>query len=205
MKLMVLKTKIVKYIAGLALALSVTACASTENVSRNKVLEAVPQAIEQEKTAYKVQQLSVTVPGELTVSEANRFLPMSDIVWREDPLGDRKQQVQSILANAIAQGVSKVEEGRPVTMEVRMNKFHALTEKARYTTGGRHNINFDYVLRDATTGVPIADAKNVDVKFKAYGGARAVSAMAHGDTQKVRITKHIQNLMYLEMSGNTEI
>jgi hypothetical protein len=205
MNIMVLKTKITKYIASLALALSVTACASTEAVTSNETLRTAPQTIEQTQPAYKVQQLSVTVPTELSVSEANVYVPRADIVWREDPLGDRKQQVQAILANAIVQGVSKVEEGHPVTMSVRVNMFHALSEKARYTVGGRHNINFDYVLRDAETGATITEVKNVDAKFKAYGGSKAIAAMAHGETQKVRITKHIENLMYLEMTGKSEI
>ncbi len=205
MNITVLKTKIVKYIAGLALALSVTACASTQNASRNDLIQTSPQSIELTAPAYQVQQLSVTIPDELTVSEANMFLPIADIVWREDPMGNRKEQVQSILVNAIASGVSKVKNGRPVTMEVRLNKFHSLSEKARYTVGGRHNINFDYLLRDAETGIPVADVQNVNTVFKAYGGSKAFAAMARGETQKVRITQHIQNMMYLRMSGNTEI
>lgn len=199
MNIVGMKTKLIKYIAGLALVLSVTACASTEIVTRNKTIEIAPLA----RPVYKVMQVSVTVPDELTVSEANIFLPLSDIVWREDPLGDRKEQIQAILLNAIVIGASRVEEGQPVTIDVRVNKFHALTEKTRYTVGGRHNINFDYILRDAKTGVPVTGVQNIDAKFKAYGGAQAVAAMARGETQKVRITQHIQNRIYLEMSGNT--
>lgn len=131
MKMMVLKTKIVKYVAGLALALTVTACASTQNVTKSSVISSTPQRIEITEPAYKVHKLSVTVSDELTVSEANLFFPIADIVWREDVLGNRKQQVQSILVDAIASGVSKVETGRPVTMEVNLHKFHSLSEKAR--------------------------------------------------------------------------
>jgi len=202
---MVIKTKIVKYIAGLALALSVTACASTQKVSSNRVIDAAPQTIALAHPAYKVQQLSVTVPEELSVSEANVFLPRADIVWREDPIGDRRIQVQTILANAISPGASQVSDGRPVTMEVRVNTFHALTEKTRYTVGGRHNISFDYLLRDAETGIPVAGIQNVELKFKAYGGARAFEAMARGETQKVRITQHVKDKIFKEMSGNSEI
>ncbi len=202
---MVLKTKIVKYIAGLALALSVTACASTEAPSKNAIIAAPTQTIEAQQPVYKVEQLSVTVPEELTVSEANTFIPRADIVWREDPRGNRKVQVQTIMANAIAKGVSQVAEGQPVTMEVRLNTFHAVTEKARYTTGGRHNINFDYLLRDVTTGLPVAEVKNVDATFKAYGGAKAVAAENRGETQKVRITQRVSDIIYQQMIGNTEI
>ncbi len=198
------KTKLIKYIAGLALALTVTACATPQNVSSNIISTTTPGTNQSEKPAYLVQQLSVTVPYELSVSEANLFLPIADIVWREDPLGDRKKQVQDIMINAIVNGVSKVTDGQPVTMEVRLNKFHALTEKTRYTVGGRHSINFDYTLRDVETGIAVLEVKNIDASLKAYGGTRAVNAMARGETQKVRITRHIEDLIYLEMSGNTE-
>jgi len=204
MKRNALKSKLIKYIAGMALALSVTACATPQNVTSNSIVTATAEENQLDNPAYLVQQLSVTVPNELTVSEANVFLPIADIVWREDPLGDRKQQVQDIMIDAIVKGVSKVSDGQPVTMEVRLTKFHALTEKTRYTVGGRHNIKFDYVLRDAQTGVPVTDVKHIDASFKAYGGSNAVAAMARGETQKVRISQHIEQLIYMEMSGKTE-
>ena len=200
---MVLKTKITKFILGLALALSVTACASTDAPSKNAIIEAPTQTIETQQPVYKVEQLSVAVPEELTVSEANTFVPRADIVWREDPRGNRKHQVQAIMTNAIAQGVSKVAEGQPVTMEVRLNTFHAVTEKARYTVGGKHNINFDYLLRDVSTGLPVAEVKNIDASLKAYGGTKAVAAENRGETQKVRITQRVRDVMYREMIGNT--
>ncbi|KAB7610295.1 hypothetical protein F9L33_13370 [Amylibacter sp. SFDW26] len=201
---MVLKTKIAKYIAGIALALSVTACASTQAPTKNAINASPAQTIEAQQPVYKVEQLSVTIPEELTVSEANTFVPRADIVWREDPRGNRKHQVQAIMANAIAEGVSQVAEGQPVTMEVRVNLFHAVTEKARYTVGGKHNINFDYLLRDVNTGLPVAEIKNIDASFKAHGGRKAVAAEQRGETQKVRITQRVRDIMYKEMIGNTE-
>jgi uncharacterized protein DUF6778 len=204
MKRSALKSKLIKYIAGMALALTVTACATPQNVTSNNIITATPENYQIDKPAYLVQQLTVTVPDELTVSEANVFLPLADIVWREDPLGDRKQQVQDILIDAIVKGVSKVADGQPVIMEVRLSKFHALTEKTRYTVGGRHNIKFDYILRDAQTGAPVTDVKHIDASLKAYGGSNAVAAMARGETQKVRITQRIEELMYMEMSDKTE-
>ena len=201
---MVLSKRIIKFIAGMALALSVTACATPQKVSRNAVFEAPATAIQAERETYQVTQLTLTIPEELTVSEANVFKPRADIVWREDPLGDRKQQIQKIMSEALASGVAKVTTGRQVTMDVRLNQFHALSQKTRYTVGGRHEINFDYILRDATTGLAIADVKNIDTSFKAFGGSRAIEAMARGETQKVRITRHIENLIYSEMTGMPE-
>jgi hypothetical protein len=204
MKLTVSKTIIVRFLTGLALAGSVTACASVERVASNDLIEPTSKAIETiYNPAYKVHRLTVRVPAELTVSEANRYLPNTDIVWREDPLGNRKKQVQKILTNAIVDGVSKIEEGHSVNMVVRLNTFHALTEKARYTVGGIHRINFDYVLRDVETGQTLEYVQNFDTSLKAYGGSKAVAAVANGQTQKVRITSHISNLMYQKMSGRT--
>jgi len=207
MKISVLKTKILKYIAGLALALSVTACASTQQaVTRaNVISKPASNATATAHPPYKVEQLNVTVPEKLTVSEANVFVPIADIVWREDPMGDRKQQVEKIMSDGIVAGVSKGTEGRPVIMNVRLTRFHALSEKTRYTIGGRHNIHFDYVLRDAKTGAPVTEVKHVNASIKGFGGARAMAAMARGQTQKVRIEKHLADVMYNEMSGLSEI
>ena len=44
-----------------------------------------------------VARVEVRVPRSLKVSEANRYLPAGDIVWREDPPGDRHAQVQAIV------------------------------------------------------------------------------------------------------------
>ena len=52
---MVLKTKITKFILGLALALSVTACASTDAPSKNAIIQAPTQTIETQQPVYKVE------------------------------------------------------------------------------------------------------------------------------------------------------
>ena len=159
----------------------------------------------QPRSGFKVARVYVEVPKELTVSEANVFVPNSDIVWREDPFGDRKEQVKKILENALTVGTAGFNGEKEVIMSVRVNMFHALSEKARYTVGGRHNINFDYVLLDAETGKPVSDVKNVDLKFRAYGGRRADAAVQRGETQKVRISQHVAEAVYNQLSTSRAI
>ncbi len=192
---------------GAAQLLNLPAAAETtapQLVSKNVnadagMLMAAPQA------GFKVARVYVDVPRELTVSEANVYVPNSDIVWREDPFGDRKAQVKAILENALTTGTASFNGEKEVIMSVRVKMFHALTEKARYTVGGRHNIQFDYVLLDAETGKPVSDVKNVDLKFRAYGGRRADAAVQRGETQKVRISQHVAEAVYNQLSTPSAI
>ena len=157
------------------------------------------------KPSYKITDVIVEVPDYLVVSEANLYLPQADIVWREDPLGDRRAQVKTIIESAVRAGTAPIQGERPVIMRVRVKMFHALTEKTRNSVGGRHNIQFDYVLLDAETGQPVTSAKSVNASLKAYGGRRAYKAMRRGETQKVRITRHVARVVYEELNGSAEI
>ncbi|MCO4823753.1 MAG: hypothetical protein KC451_02745 [Amylibacter sp.] len=211
--------------AGLfAIALTTTACVSSNNSSQNVVSEtqrpiytiapaATPVAepagdqlnfFAQEQTVvaantpitgvasqYEVVDVQVAVPEYLVVSEADVYVPKADIVWREDALGDRHQQVKTIMTDALTKGTSALVGPRKVVMAVRVNMFHAVTEKARQTVGGKHNVQFDYVLLDAESREPITTIQSIDASFKAYGGAKAYRAMRKGQTQKVRITNHV--------------
>jgi hypothetical protein len=142
----------------------------------------------------------VTVPRSLTVSERNMYYPSGDIVWREDPIGDRHAQVQTILADAFAQGVNGLDGPRDVILNVQLSRFHALTEKARYTIGGVHAIQFTYTLHDATTGAPLTRPKFIKADFPALGGMAAIVAEQRGVTQKVRITQHMAKVIADELS-----
>ena len=90
-----------------------------------------------------INQVQVIVPRALKVSERNSYLPRGDIVWREDPIGDRHAQVQTIVQDAIVRGVTPLNGPVKADVEIVVQRFHALTEKARYTTGGVHSITFD--------------------------------------------------------------
>ena len=147
-----------------------------------------------------VTSVVVRVPRELRVSEANRYVPSGDIVWREDPLGDRHAQVQTIVQDAMERGVAGLDGPVGVMLDIQVTRFHALTEKARYTTGGRHGISFQMAVRHPETGALLLPVRTVRADLKAYGGQQALVAMAHGETQKVRITKHLAAVIQQELT-----
>ena len=135
----------------------------------------------------------------LKVSEANRYYPSGDIVWREDPLGDRHAQVAAIVQGAMEQGVAGMDGAQEVILEVAVSRFHALTEKARYTIGGVHAIQFSYRLVDAASGAELTAPKFVKADFEALGGKAAITAESRGVTQKYRITQHLAKVIQEEL------
>ncbi len=213
--------------AAFGLALIVSACTSVETPTRNTPFDtaqkantssqqgrksekatdgtvAVASVLTPKKTGaspVRVQSVSVTVPRALKVSESNSFLPRGDIVWREDPIGDRHAQVQKIVYNALVRGVRTLNGPVPVKLDVQVVKFHALTEKARYTTGGVHAITFILSIKDARTGELVVPARKVRADLEAYGGAQALRAEALGQTQKVRISAQISEVIRQELTN----
>ncbi len=146
-----------------------------------------------------ITKVNVRVPPTLKVSEANRYIPQGDIVWREDPLGNRHMQVQEIVKNALEAGVRPLSGPVQAELDVEVLRFHALTQKARYTTGGVHSIAFTMVLRDAQTGEALTEVREVEADLTAYGGRRALVAIAEGQTQKVRITGFLAKVIQQEI------
>lgn len=198
--------KIFKILAAVGLGLSVSACASSDIASRNATIdntsakmmlraEPTPQAA----LAMHIEQMNVIVPTSLRVSEANRYYPSGDIVWRGDPIGDRHAQVKAIFETALNKTAQSVTGGIPVQMNVEVMRFHALTEKARYTTGGVHSITFRVVPVDMRTGLPLAEPRIVKADLDGFGGQQAIEADRAGNTQKVRITNHLAEVFRQEM------
>lgn len=187
-------------VASVALA----ACASAPvETTRNapSTLPADQLAAAPVPTSFNIQSIVVHVPRTLEVSEKNRFYPGGDIVWREDPIGDRYAQVQTIIQDAMLQGVRQITPGTvPAVLHIEVSRFHALTEKARYTVGGVHSIQFTMSLRDPETGQPFAEPKFVKADFDALGGRAAVVAEQAGRTQKVRITNHLIGVIKAELT-----
>lgn len=190
----------IRMAAALALALGVSACASMPNeaTTRNAMMGAPQRAM---PLALDVEKIKVDVPHTLKVSEANRFLPTGDIVWRGDPMGDRYQQVQAIFQTAMTRGTQGMKTGLPVELDIEVQRFHALTEKARYFTGGVHALTFTIVLRDPKTGQPLTAPRQIKADLKAYGGSAAIAADQRGETQKVRITDHLAKVIQEELSA----
>lgn len=158
------------------------------------------QAFADGRTPVSVKKVTVSVPRSLKVSERNSYLPSGDIVWREDPIGDRHAQVQKIVQDAMVRGVSTLNGPVPVNLEIQVARFHALTEKARYTTGGVHSLTFDLQLRDPKTGMLLTPPRRIRADLDAFGGQQALRAEARGQTQKVRITDHLAEVIRQELT-----
>ena len=192
--------KTMRALVALAAGLMLSACASVETATRNAPLDA--PVIQSTDIHFDVQAIRVNVPETLSVSEANSYYPGGDIVWREDPQGDRHAQVKTIFEDAMRLGVDAMGDGNvPVFLDVQVTRFHALTEKARYTVGGVHALQFKYVLRNPETGEAYGEPKFVKADFKAYGGAKAIAAERNGITQKFRITNHLAQVIKTELNS----
>jgi hypothetical protein len=193
--------KTLKLILMLGLGAMVSACASVDTATRNASFE--PQKLEFVKTfpSVRVGEINVLVPQSLKVSERNSYYPGGDIVWRGDAIGDRHQQVKAIFDTALTQGTTDMDGLLPVRLDIRVDRFHALTEKARYTTGGVHSITFALQIRDLETGNTIGEPRLVKADLDAFGGQQALRAEARGLTQKVRITNHLAEVIRQELSN----
>lgn len=143
--------KALKLIAALVTAVTLAGCASIDTPSRNapfaqgaegtSVNFAQTGAVFEAADAdYRVAQINVIVPRTLQVSEANSYKPRGDIVWRGDLPGDRHAQVKAIFEEALARGANGVNGSVPVVLDIEVTRFHALTEKTRYSVGGVHEI-----------------------------------------------------------------
>ena len=189
-----------RVIAAMIMGLSVAGCSAPETATRNAPLEAPTAAVS--TPVYAIQDIRVSVPKSLKVSEANRYYPGGDIVWREDPRGDRHAQVKAIFESAMQKGVDAMQPGQvPAVLDIQVTRFHALTEKARYTTGGVHALQFHMLLRNPETGAPYGEPQFVKADFKALGGQAAIRAEAKGVTQKYRITNHLASVIQTQLAS----
>ncbi len=148
---------------------------------------------------YRVTDIRVTVPEELSVSEANSYFPRADIVWRGDSFGNRHQQLATIFEDAAARGAENINGSVPVVVEVELRRFHGVTEKTRFSVGGNYDIQYIMTVRNAATGEVIEPAHKVKHELDAPGGDAAMALDRAGQTEKVRVLdfmtqKFIQDL-----------
>jgi hypothetical protein len=142
---------------------------------------------------WRLAEVRVSVPTSLTVSEAETLLPNADIVWREDPLGDRYAQVALIIKNAITTGASGLRGSRPVIIDVTVTRFHALTFVAEQSESdwGVHNIKFTARVLDARSGEVLLAPVEIRAELPALSGQAMRTARAKGQTQKKMISNHV--------------
>ncbi|WP_425039040.1 DUF6778 family protein [Primorskyibacter sp. S187A] len=192
-----------RFCALALVALGLSACAQPDTAMRNAAFEpplSAPLTAPADRLgAFHIIATNVTVPRSLRVSEANRYYPSGDIVWREDPIGNRHDQVAQIFKQGVALGEPSVIGERPVVLNVQVTRFHAITEKARYTVGGVHDIDFIWWLSEPSTGGRLTEPKLVDANLDALGGRAAVAAENRGVTQKYRITHHLARVIVTEL------
>jgi len=145
-----------------------------------------------EAQGWRITAVDVTVPRTLSVSEEEILLPGADIVWREDPAGDRYAQVAAIVKDGVTRGAAGLKGSRPVRLEVTVKRFHALTFVAEaQAPGGVHNIQFDIIARDARSGEVLVGPEHIEASLRAMTGAAMARARLAGQSQKSQITAHI--------------
>ena len=142
---------------------------------------------------WRLSEVRVDVPRSLSVSEAKSLLPNADIVWREDPLGDRHVQVGKIIEGAVLRGAQGLRGSRPVVISVTVTRFHALTFEAEQSNSdwGVHNINFIAQVIDARTGAVLVPPTEIRAETPAWSGERMREARRKGITQKSMISNHV--------------
>ena len=201
-----------KRIAVLGLALALSACVSSEPASRGLSNDAltlasrgtgsVPEAGERVVAPlYTITDIRIDVPRSLLVSEANVFYPIADIVWRGDPIGDRYAQLQAIFEDAARQATAGMNGPRQAILSVKLERFHGVTEKTRYSIGGTHDMLFELTVLDAATGAVIDGPREVRADVKAAGGQAAIAEEQAGRTQKVVVTERLVQAFRAELSG----
>jgi hypothetical protein len=146
-----------------------------------------------ESADWHLIDVHVNVPETLSVSEAKRILPVADIVWREDPDGDRKAQVAKILADATRVGAGGLKGPRGVTIVLVVKRFHAVSFEAerKLSHAGVHNIDFSAVVIDAKTGAALFGPEAIDASLPAMSGDEMVRARLRGESQKSQISAHV--------------
>lgn len=178
-------------VLALALVGLVSACAETEGVSRSGVTTTSTAGTARQAVLppLNVVRVKVTVPQKLTVSEANLFYPVADIVWRGEARGNRHAQVQRIFTESLDAATARMNSGRAVAVEAQVVRFHSVTEKTRYTVGGVHSLRYLLVVRDAKTGAVIDGPRAISADVPAAGGQKAFEEDQRGRTQRVVIVE----------------
>lgn len=200
--------KKLKLVAAIISAVILAGCASIDTPSRNAPYAQVASVnfaqtgpvFQAAVPDYRVTGINVTVPRTLLVSEANSYKPRGDIVWRGDLPGDRYEQIEAIFETGLARGASGINGTVSVVIDIEVTRFHALTEKTRYSVGGVHEIEFILSMRSAETGLLLKAPRKVQADLVGHGGQRAIEEERRGQTQKVRITDHLAQMIRTELT-----
>lgn len=191
-----------RLIAALALATGLSACATTETVSRNAPLDTERLTSPEQEIIrdYNVSSIVVNVPRELRVSENNSYYPNADIVWRGDPVGDRHAQIEEIFQTAATQAAGELGGARDVIAVIDVVRFHGVTERTRFSVGGVYNMVFNLGIYDGQTGLVIETPRQLTANLPAPGGQAALQLEQAGQTEKVRVLNYLTFFIQQELS-----
>lgn len=189
----------IRVVAAMILGLGVSACASVDTASRNASFDETA-AIVAPAPSYVLAGFDVSVPDTLIVSESNSYYPGGDIVWRGEGYGNRREQVKAIFDDSIQLGAGPLNGAMPVQVNIEVTRFHALTEKTRYSIGGVHSLEFTMTIIEPISGTILRGPKPISASLVGYGGQRALDAEAKGLTQKYRITQHLAFVVREELT-----
>ncbi|MDO7730287.1 MAG: hypothetical protein MUQ13_13455, partial [Loktanella sp.] len=139
------------------------------------------------------------------VSESNSYYPNADVVWRGDSIGDRVSQIGAIFATAGERNKSVLNGEVPVIVDFQLVRFHGVTERTRFSVGGVYNIEFMMSVRNAVTGELIEAPRRVNTNLSAPGGIAALMLEQKGQTEKVRVTDFLTQVIRDELSGSYTI
>ncbi len=167
-------------------ALALSACAGSWRVDYDSGLSS------EVTKNWRLHDVVAVVPEHLTVSNNNTFAPNADIVWHGEPFGDRKAQVAAIMHEGMTAGASNLKGERLVTITVSVATFHAVTPSAvARAPAAVHNITYGMQVFDTRTGEPLTEQKVIEADLVAFVGSSAVAAAINGNTQRVRIVRHL--------------
>lgn len=145
---------------------------------------------------WRLSAVNVTVPRDLTVSESNStYLPKADIVWQEEPAGDRYAQVGAIVREGVSAGARGLSGRTPVRLDVVVRKFHALnllSISGAPTGTGVENVYYDVTVVDARTGRVLLPSQRIMAELPGLTGSDYTKAAERGESQRMRIVAHIQ-------------
>ncbi len=177
--------KLLTKIVAVAALLGLGACSSTWTTNYDAPLSS------DVSRGWRVASVQVVVPDSLTTSEQNSFAPNFDIVWHGEPLGDRKAQVARLMEEGVRAGSAKLRGSKPVTLQVIMSRFHAVTPRAvSRAPGAVHDIRYTIQAFDSR-GNPLTPQVITMADLEANVGTQAILAAQQGQTQQVRIRDHI--------------
>ncbi|MFK7945658.1 MAG: DUF6778 family protein [Paracoccaceae bacterium] len=162
----------------LAGALFVAACSSSDTA----------QSV---ASGWNLQDVNVRFgPNIERTADGNTF--SENFVWNGLNGGNRKRQVIALFKNAMREvGNDTMVGPRPVTMDVQVNYFHALTDYSRLWCCGVHRIKADLTVKDASSGEVLVSGQDVSLGRLALGGVPGLVANTFGRDQYVRIKEGI--------------